>query len=621
MVTTISGAVSGLDTASIINSLVSVQTNQQTLLKSQQSAVQQRSDAYTSLVTALKSLSTQAGDLAKTSGWSGSTATSSASSVTAKTTGTTSSSITFDVIAAAAAHSRISADAVTSTGSVVASGPLTLTRSDGTTTEIAVGTGSLSDVVSAINSSKSGLVAAAVQTSPGAYRLQVASTSTGAASEFTLDGLTGFASMETLNQGTDAQIHIGGTSPAAYDATSASNTFTGLVPGLSFTVSKPESAVTVSATIDGSGIADKINNLVTSANSILSGIASNTSYDVKTKSGGPFVGESSVRSLQQNLLSVVSGAGAPGVQLTRDGRLSFDRQKFLDAFTADPAAVAKTFGVNGSFSAAGGVTSTAATVSSALPTTRAGSYALNVTSVASRAGWTLDAGGDIGAQTVELTRGSATISYTPDAGTSLADAATAFNARAAAAHFGVTASVTDTGLAFTADATGSSGNFTATLAGVEGTQDSVGADIAGTIDGQPANGLGNVLSLATGTGGAVGLSVAVDTTDSDISDSGGAVGTIRYSPGVAQRLVSLINDATASSTGTLSTAQTGATADIKRYQAAIDTWDTRLTTYRASLTTQFTAMETALAKIKTSTSALSSMINSSSSSSSSSTSG
>ena len=56
----ISGAVSGLDTQSIINSLVSVQANQQTLLQTQQSTAQKRLDAYTSLITSLNSLAAQA---------------------------------------------------------------------------------------------------------------------------------------------------------------------------------------------------------------------------------------------------------------------------------------------------------------------------------------------------------------------------------------------------------------------------------------------------------------------------------------------------------------------------------------------------------------------------------
>ena len=86
--------------------------------------------------------------------------------------------------------------------------------------------------------------------------------------------------------------------------------------------------------------------------------------------------------------------------------------------------------------------------------------------------------------------------------------------------------------------------------------------------------------------------------------------------GLAQRLVTLVNLATDTRTGSLSTATSGAAAQIKRYQESIDAWDTRLSTYRASLTTQFTAMETALSALKTQASAISSLVGSSSTSSS-----
>ena len=73
---TISGAVSGIDTATIINQLVALQTNQQTLLKKQQSTQQSAADALGKLATALSGVGTQAAALARTSTWAGSTATS-----------------------------------------------------------------------------------------------------------------------------------------------------------------------------------------------------------------------------------------------------------------------------------------------------------------------------------------------------------------------------------------------------------------------------------------------------------------------------------------------------------------------------------------------------------------
>ncbi len=155
--------------------------------------------------------------------------------MTATASGTAAGSLTFDVTAVAAAHALVSAEAVGSTSAVVASGPLTLTTSAGTT-QVDVGSGSLADVVAGINAAGKGVTATAVQTSPGQYRLQVTATSPGASSAFTLDGLDGFSAMNVLTTGADAVISIGSDPATAYQITSSSNTFSGVVPGLSFTV-------------------------------------------------------------------------------------------------------------------------------------------------------------------------------------------------------------------------------------------------------------------------------------------------------------------------------------------------------------------------------------------------
>ena len=80
--------------------------------------------------------------------------------------------------------------------------------------------------------------------------------------------------MNTLTAGSDATIRVGGAS--GYDITSASNTFSNVVPGLSFTVSKLETDVTVSSSLDGSAIATDVKALVDAANSVLSEIAAKT---------------------------------------------------------------------------------------------------------------------------------------------------------------------------------------------------------------------------------------------------------------------------------------------------------------------------------------------------------
>jgi flagellar hook-associated protein 2 len=611
---TISGAVSGLDTASLINQLVQLQQNQQTMLTTQQSKVQKTSDAYGSLITKLAGLATLSGDLQETSAWKGTTATSSNTTVTATTTSNISSSITFDVVEVARAHSLITTDTYGSLNTVVASGSLTLHNvSTGADTNITVGTGSLSDVVSAINVSDTGYTAAAVQTGTGTYRLQVTSATTGQATEFTLGGTDTFPATSILTQGTDAQVHVG-TGPGAYDATSTTNTFSSLVAGISFTVSKAgENGVTVSSGVDGSAVATTVQQLVDAANAVLAYVNEQTAYNTTTKAAGALLGESSVRALQQNILSAVSTAGAAGVHLTRNGTLTFDRTEFTAAYQADPAAVAAAFGAKGTFDPAAAATSTAVTFAGSTNTTRAGSYAITVTTAAARETWSVTPpGGVMDGHTIELARGTTSVSYTGLVGGSLADTVAAINAQSAEAGLGISASESAGVITFTAGGFGAAGAFTAQLDAVDGTRETVGTDVVGTIDGQTADGLGNVLSLSTGTSGAIGLSVQVSTTSADITATGGAIGTFTYAPGLAQRLTTMVNDATNSTTGALTTAQQGRQAAIKDLQDQIDSWNTRLATYRETLTRQFTAMETALARLKSSMSSISSLVNASS---------
>ena len=616
---TISGAVSGLDTSSIINQLVAVQGNQQTLLRNQQTTQQNAADALGKLSTALGTVGSLASSLAKTSTWAGTTVTSSSSSVTASATGTTTGALTFDVTSLAAAHALVSASTIASPSTVIASGPLTLTQSDGTSTQIDVGSGTLSDVVAGINAAGKGLVASAVQTAPGQYRLQVAAAATGTASEFDLTGLDDPAGMSILTQAADAEITVGTTS--TYTVTSSSNTFTGVLPGVSFTVGKLENGVTVNAAVDGTAVATQVGKLVDAVNAVISQISTATAYDASTKKGGALVGDSTARMLQQQLLNLVAGAGAPGVSVTRDGTVSFDQAACTTAFKADPAKVKRAFGATVGFAPAAGVSGTVAFSSSSIQT-QPGTYALQVTQLGQREQWSLAAASLTNGQVLTLTQGTRTASYTVQLGDDAAAVSAGLNAAAAAALLGVTAAPDAQGnLVLTAADAGSAQAFTADAGGTLGTQLSSGLDVQGTIDGQAATGIGSILALTTGTGGAQYL--ALDTsglTQNDVDTSGGDVGDVTYAPGLAQQLASLVDTETRSGTGLITTAQQGRRAQVSTLQDQIDAWDQRLTDYRNQLLQQFTAMETALASLKSQTSALSglstSMLSNSGSSSS-----
>ena len=602
----VSGAASGLDTASLINSLVAVEGQQQQVLSTRQTTARRAADAYASLITSLTGLADQARSVATTTDWSGSSVSSSSTSVSVKATGTADSTLSFDVTRLAVAHAVISAESVAAKSTPVASGPLTLTRPDGSTTSIGVGDGSLASVVSAINGAKVDLVATAVRTGAGAYLLQIAATRTGADTGFTLDGLDGFTGLNVLSQAADAELTIGTDPLSAFQVSSASNTFADLLDGVSFTVGKVEAGVTVTSQVDGGTVADDIAKLVDSANSVLANLARQTATSTGTaNSAGALAGESSVRRLTQRILSTAGGAGAPGVQLTRDGKLSFDRAAFLTAFSNDPAAVADAFGASSSFAPAAGVTGSLQ-LARAADTTRAGTYGASVSVAALHEQWQLDPpGAVIAGRTIVVQRGSVTISYTAGAGESTADVVAAIGARLSRAGFDISASESGGSLLLTADSAGAAQAFTASIDQGGSSRLAAGRDIAGTIDDQAAVGSGDLLTLRTGTGGAVGLSLRSTLSDADVASSGGAVGNLTYRPGLAQNLLTLIKDTTASSTGSLATAQQGRLDAVDDLQKQIDSWTTRLDNKRLSLQRQFTAMETAIASLRSQTSALS----------------
>ena len=604
----VSGAVSGLDTANMVTQLISVEAAQQTAIKNRQSQAQKAADAYSSLITSLKDLAAKAKSLANTDAWQGSTATSSSETVKATATGTATGSLTFDVDEVAASHALISADAVGSTSAIVASGgTLSIKDKNGNeTAEIEVGGGSLAEVVAAINASDAGLRASAVQTSPGNYRLQVTNKTSGAAGEFTVDGLDGFSGVNVLSQGRDARIIVGSDPLTQYTITSGSNTFSDVVPGMSFTVSKKETNVTVEASVDGSKVAESVKGLVDAANGVLTDLAKKSAYDSSTKTGGALFGESTVRQLQQQILSAVGGAGAPGVSLTRDGKLSFDQTKFLDAFKADPAKTAMAYGADLTFDAGTGVNNTVS-LTRAGSSARAGNYAVQVAVASAREQWRMDPpGGDIGGQTVVVMQGSRVVTYTAGVGESVADAVAAMNSTMASSGLAVSATVVGPSVMFAASSAGTSSAFSVTMGGVAATKTVAGRDAVGTIDGITADANGGYLTLNDDSSGANGLTIDVSRiTAAEVTASITEVGTVTYKPGLAQSLTSLLENVTDSRDGSLSRAQASRLAAVKDLQDSIERWDLRLEAHRQTLTKQFTAMETAMAALQKQTSALS----------------
>ena len=352
------GTAGSIDVTSLVSSLMQAESVPKNLLTDQLNTVSAKLAAYQTINTKLTAVQNAARDLAGgTAGvtaWQASAATSSNPAVAATATSKASpSSTTFDVVRLAA--SQVSTVAVPAGGSVAdpAAG-ITITGADGTAHPITLTSGAAKDVAAAINAAGVGVRASVIATDQG-DQLQVTSSRTGAANGFTLSGFT--TAPRTLVAAADAQLAVGGAN--GYTVSSATNTFSGVIPGVSFSVSAPATGVTITVGADTAAITKSVQALVTAANSARTELANDSAQ------GALLQGAFDVRSLASALGAGVSKGTSTGgslktygIDVDRNGVITFDATVFAAAYADDPAATQAAVG--GSFAAGLQATATAA---------------------------------------------------------------------------------------------------------------------------------------------------------------------------------------------------------------------------------------------------------------------
>lgn len=330
------GAAGSIDTSALVSQLVQAAGIPQQGLKNQLSVSQAITTAYQTINSRVSTMQTAAQALTDPTAWTATAASSSNPAVVATSTGSAiPGSTTFDVLHLASAQtSTVAAGA----GGVVVSVPsngITITGSDGVAHPITLSSGTAVDVAAAINAAKVGVRAIVVNTDAGQV-VQMASSTTGAAASFSV---TGFDNpVQTLAAASDAQIGVGTVGAGGYTVSSATNTFTNAIPGITFSVSALATGVTVGVTQDEGSLSTKVKALVDALNS------ASREITVDSTSGGILQGSSDVRVLQQALLSSVSSGIAGGgtlktygIDIDKNGVFSFDATAFATAYAADPA--------------------------------------------------------------------------------------------------------------------------------------------------------------------------------------------------------------------------------------------------------------------------------------------
>jgi flagellar hook-associated protein 2 len=360
------GLSSGLDTTTLIATLMQAEAAPQTLLKTQVSTVNAEVTALQSLNSSVSSLADTAKSAAAPGALDLYAATSSSTGLTAVVS-TGASAGELQVVVGALAQSQMGVSAAMSTWPTPST--ITIVGHSGTPVEITPASNSLDDVVSAINSSTAGVTATKVAsgTDPvsGAalYRLQFSSNATGAAGAFTVyqgsaadvaagtatDVLTapGSAVVRTAQ---DASVTLWAGTAAQQVITSATNTFADLLPGIAVTVSAVSATpVTISVARDDKRVSSVASGLVDSLNNVFAIITNQSAVSTTAGAGGTttvhagvFAGDSAVRDVRQQIVDAASlpiGGHSPseyGISVTSTGTMTFDGAKFAAALAADP---------------------------------------------------------------------------------------------------------------------------------------------------------------------------------------------------------------------------------------------------------------------------------------------
>ena len=380
--TSISGLASGLDTASIIDQLMSLEARTQTGLKTKLTTQQSTLKTLQDLNAKIAALGTQSKDLSVQAAFSPLKATASSTAVTASAgTGLSAGSFEVGVVATAAAHRLTFGTSATPTAHVT--GPTDDVVLDVNGTSVALSTdGTLTGLVSALNGAATGVRASTVTLDDGTQRLVVQSATTGAASSFTLTASDGSQLLggATVSAGRDAAITLG---PDTLH--SPTNTFTSVLSGVSLTVTSAAIGTTASIEVsaDTSTVQAKVKSLVDAVNAALTSIDSLTAPGGGTGAAGPLAGDATVTALRSSLLGAVypqdgTSLASMGLQTDRNGKLVLDATKFASAYAADPGKVAAAFGPGGTGGTTSGFAQRVSAVAERASNTRTGSLSTAV---------------------------------------------------------------------------------------------------------------------------------------------------------------------------------------------------------------------------------------------------
>jgi len=368
------GIGSGMDIAGIVNKLSELERQPLVQLKKQVATLESRLSVYGQVKSQMASLQDAAAKLSSKDAWSQFKVTSSNSAAVSATASTNAMPVQLDLEVLKLAKGQVSSFATVAVDQTLSEGTLEIQQGSwasgvfspkgGVPTVISIEPGqkTLLAISAKINSSGGSLQAYVVQDASG-ERLVLRSLQTGKDQGFNVS----FAPADAVpNPGSeppvaqlsfispfgeqfaqDAQFRVDG-----LELTSASNTITQALPGLSLSLQQVSSApVRISVENDQESLKKNIQALIDAFNALHTTLGNAVKFNTDKKSSAPLQGDSTAVGVQSALRSLLRSEmpgltfqrlSDVGISIQRDGSLGVDSKKFESAL-ANPSAVKSFF--------------------------------------------------------------------------------------------------------------------------------------------------------------------------------------------------------------------------------------------------------------------------------------
>ncbi|MEM8757985.1 MAG: flagellar filament capping protein FliD [Planctomycetota bacterium] len=217
----------------------------------------------------------------------------------------------------------------------------------------------LDDIVTKINNAGVEATASIINDGSGAapFRLSLTARESGSGGSYIIDDRGFGLGLTSLSEGADARVFFGSGDPAqGLLVTSGTNAVDGLIQGVSIDLSSTsDEPVTLTVSRDEGAIEEAVDGFVSAFNELIGRIDQQSRFVEETEARGPLLGDSTTATLRSRLFSTVlsPGQGLTG-RFTRLGdvgitigdggnSLSFDTNRFREAFSQDPTAVTALF--------------------------------------------------------------------------------------------------------------------------------------------------------------------------------------------------------------------------------------------------------------------------------------